>query len=309
MSKIQLNNERCTSCGRCVEICPANVFKMDDDFPMVIDEDLCTLCGVCADQCPVNAIVVQDHSDISDFLTTKEGRDEYYEWARTLKDTLGLRKDPVAVRLVRNNEQPPTDIMTTKTPLRHCVSINMASQGAMLHLPAEGHACSAAKAALGIAALPEKVQNGTVPYMHGLASSQEAASRIMEEIPREQLGNIKGTLVSPLENTQFEPDVIILILTPRQAMWVANALLFSSGGPRITANFAGMQASCGDVTVLPKLNNTVNFSVGCYGCRSAGKLDDDEMYVGIPLSQMAEVVSGIRGLQKAMRSLDHSQSG
>ncbi len=308
MSKIQLNNERCTSCGRCVEICPADVFEIHDDFPMVIDEDSCTLCGVCADQCPVNAIVVQNHSDISGFFTRMEGRKEYCEWARILKDTLGLRKDPVAVRLVRNDEQAPADIMTMKAPLRHCISVNMASQGAALLLPAEAHACSAAKAALGIAPLPQKVQNGTVPYMHGLASSQEAASRIMKEIPRVELGTTKGTLVSSLENTRFEPDVIILILTPRQAMWVANALLFYAGGPRITANFAGMQASCGDVTALPILSNTINFSLGCYGCRSAGKLGDNEMYVGIPLSRMGRVVSGIRGLQKAIRSLSHGQS-
>jgi len=131
----------------------------------------------------------------------------------------------------------------------------------------------------------------------------------MDGIPKLQPGTAKGTLVAPLEKTQFDPDVIILIVTPKQAMWVANSLLFATGGPRITANFAGMQASCGDATVIPVLTNSVNFSPGCYGCRSAGKLADDEMYVGVALSRMADVVSGIKGLRKAMRFLDRGQSG
>ena len=114
---------------------------------------------------------------------------------------------------------------------------------------------------------------------------------------------------SSYSSNSKDPDIIILIVTPKQAMWVANSLLFATGGPRITANFAGMQASCGNATVIPVLTNSVNFSPGCYGCRSAGKLAEDEMYVGVALSRMTDVVSGIRGLRKAMRSLDRGHSG
>ena len=83
-------------------------------------------------------------------------------------------------------------------------------------------------------------------------------------------------------------------------MWVANALLFEKGTPRITANFAGMQASCADVTAVPMKTQEVNFSLGCYGCRSAGKLSDDEMYVGIPSGKLEAVVKGLKGLRRAM---------
>jgi uncharacterized protein (DUF169 family) len=91
-------------------------------------------------------------------------------------------------------------------------------------------------------------------------------------------------------------------------MWVANSLIFQSGGPRITANFAGMQAACGDVTAVPILTGNVNFSFGCYGCRSVGKLKDDEMYVGIPTLRIDAVVSGLRGLRRAMAKLETVQT-
>jgi uncharacterized protein (DUF169 family) len=98
--------------------------------------------------------------------------------------------------------------------------------------------------------------------------------------------------------------VVIIICRPKQAMWVANSLLFGTGGPRVTANFAGMQASCGDVTAIPIMTGNVNFSLGCYGCRSAGKLGDDEMYVGVPMSRMVDVISGLKGLRRAMGKLE-----
>ncbi|MGQ9587608.1 MAG: DUF169 domain-containing protein [Thermoplasmata archaeon] len=103
-------------------------------------------------------------------------------------------------------------------------------------------------------------------------------------------------------------NAVVLTCLPRQAMWVANSLLFETGGPRITANFAGMQASCGDIIALPIFTGNVNFSLGCYGCRSADKLKDDEMYVGIPISRVDEVVSGLQGLRRAMGKLERTQT-
>lgn len=130
----------------------------------------------------------------------------------------------------------------------------------------------------------------------------------MAEIPKLPAGTCTGTLAAPLSCFEQAPDVVILICQPKQAMWVANSLLFETGGPRITANFAGMQASCGDVTALPILTGKVNFSLGCYGCRSAGKLKDDEMYVGIPISRVNEVVSGLQGLRRAMGKLETAKT-
>jgi uncharacterized protein (DUF169 family) len=115
-------------------------------------------------------------------------------------------------------------------------------------------------------------------------------------------------MVAPLACFKFAPEVVVLTCLPEQAMWVANSLLFETGGPRITANFAGMQASCGDVTALPILTGKVNFSLGCYGCRSAGKLKKDEMYVGIPRARVEEVINGLRGLRRAMGMLERAHT-
>jgi uncharacterized protein (DUF169 family)/NAD-dependent dihydropyrimidine dehydrogenase PreA subunit len=302
--KIAIDLENCAGCGKCVEICPVNVFQMDVHNPLIANEVACTLCGVCVDQCPQQAIIIEALGDTNRFMMNLKGKEKYIEYNNIFQSVLKLKKKPVAIKLVRPYENVPKEIPEMDMPIRHCVSINLASYGAVFYLPKEKHACAAAKASLGIAELPEKVKNGQVPYMHGLAATQAAAACIMEEIPKLEPNSTTGTLVAPLDKAIFDPDVIILTVLPKQAMWIANSVLFETGTPRITANFAGMQASCGDATVLPIINNRINFSVGCYGCRSMGKLADTEMYVGIPLTQIELIINGLKGLWKAMNSLE-----
>ncbi len=307
MQKLTIDYEKCSNCRKCVELCPANVFEMQDR-PVVVNEPGCTRCGVCADQCPKHAIVLEtpNKTELGKYKLEFETKEEYRDAAKAMIDTLGLKKSPVAVKLVTNDLTIPTEVRPLEFPVRHCVAINMAAYGAVFYLPAASHACAAAKAALGMAKLPEKVKNGKVPYMHGLAASQTSAAKIMADIPKLEPGTVQGTLVAPLEKTPFDPDVVILTVNPKQAMWAANAYLFEAGGPRLNANFAGMQASCGDATVIPYMTDHVNFTVGCYGCRSAGKLADDEMYVGIPIRELPAVVRNLQGLKKAMRYLERS---
>jgi len=308
MSKIKLDLDTCIGCGKCVEICPNNVYEMKEKKPLIANENACTLCGICADQCPKNAIELEMKIDVAKYKTDFEARDNYKAYSDALHEILNLRKSPVSVKLIKTVEDVPSNVMQLEFPIRHCVSINMAAHGAVFYLPPAKHACAAAKACLGMAELPEKVKNGTIPYMHGLAATQKSAARIMAEIPKLPLGSTQGTLLAPLEKTFFEPNVVILTVVPKQAMWIANAMLFETGSPRVTANFAGMQASCGDVTAIPILKGDVNFSVGCYGCRSAGKLADDEMYVGVPIQQLDGVIRSLKGLQKAMRNLERGES-
>jgi len=306
--KIYISYDHCIGCKKCVEICPNNVFSFEDELPKITDIDKCSFCGVCADQCPNQAIQIEINKYHKKYTSVDiKVKDDYIELSKTLKEILNLNKNPVAIKLIKNDQELPDKVKVLDFPVRHCVSINMAAHGSMFYLPGDMHACAAAKAALGIEKLPEKVRNGKVPYMHGLAISEKIAARIMDEIPKLPLNTVKGTFVAPLDKIPVEPDVVVLTVQPKQAMWVANSLLYSVGGPRITANFAGMQASCGDVTVVPILKNMVNFSVGCYGCRSAGKLADDEMYVGIPSEKLSSVVSNLKGLRKAMSSLEKTE--
>jgi len=50
--------EKCTGCGRCVDVCPHAVFAMRDKRAVITDSDLCMECGACALNCEFGAIKV-----------------------------------------------------------------------------------------------------------------------------------------------------------------------------------------------------------------------------------------------------------
>ncbi|AEF97159.1 4Fe-4S binding protein [Methanotorris igneus] len=56
MKKIEVNEEKCIACNRCVEVCPVNAIEPNTPFPVEIDEKKCIYCGKCVEVCPVNAI-------------------------------------------------------------------------------------------------------------------------------------------------------------------------------------------------------------------------------------------------------------
>ena len=240
-------------------------------------EERCTGCGICVRVCP-----------------------ESEEVAERLRSLLGLTRRPVGIRLIAADGELPKDVPEAPAPLRHCQAVHIASEGGVLLIPVEKQTCFAARAALGMAPLPEKVASGEVPYLHGLARNQQAA-RIMAEIPKLPPGSIRAEVVGALDRMPLEPDVVVLVVTPFQAMWIVNAFLYDRGGPRLTANFAGMQASCGDATVIPYRTGKVDFSVGCYGCRSAGGLAPEEMYVGLPRADLDQLIGAMERLKRAMR--------
>lgn len=51
-------SEKCSGCGRCVEVCPRGVFEMRDKRAAVTDRDLCMECGACEKNCDFGAISV-----------------------------------------------------------------------------------------------------------------------------------------------------------------------------------------------------------------------------------------------------------
>ncbi len=58
VTTLKLNQTACTGCGRCIEVCPHQVFALEGRKARIDDRDACMECGACAKNCPVNIIAV-----------------------------------------------------------------------------------------------------------------------------------------------------------------------------------------------------------------------------------------------------------
>ncbi len=52
--KATVDQEKCTGCGQCVDVCPIEAIKLDNGMAVVSDE--CIECWACTDVCPLEAI-------------------------------------------------------------------------------------------------------------------------------------------------------------------------------------------------------------------------------------------------------------
>jgi len=55
MAAAEVDTEKCTGCGLCVDACPVEAIRLDDGVALV-DKEACTECGLCVDECPNEAI-------------------------------------------------------------------------------------------------------------------------------------------------------------------------------------------------------------------------------------------------------------
>lgn len=51
--------DKCSGCGRCVEVCPHGVFAMRGARAYITDRDKCMECGACVKNCRTGAIAVE----------------------------------------------------------------------------------------------------------------------------------------------------------------------------------------------------------------------------------------------------------
>jgi NAD-dependent dihydropyrimidine dehydrogenase PreA subunit len=56
-----VNRETCTGCQNCVEICPGEVYQMEEDRSKPVRPEDCIECWACVHQCPMDCI--QLHED------------------------------------------------------------------------------------------------------------------------------------------------------------------------------------------------------------------------------------------------------
>ena len=56
MAEIEVNNETCIGCGECVDICPADVYVLQDGKSAPVRMEDCINCCSCVEVCPTGSI-------------------------------------------------------------------------------------------------------------------------------------------------------------------------------------------------------------------------------------------------------------
>jgi uncharacterized protein (DUF169 family) len=218
---------------------------------------------------------------------------KYAEMSKKIVDTLGLKKEPVAITLIKKGQPYPEGYSEPATPVRHCQSIMKARHGEMIVVPGNKQACPVGGSALGLVPLPEKVKSGEFHHNIGMYETPEAASKTLAARAHLEPDKYIATALAPLSKATLEPDVVVFTGTPEQMFWLIPAATTFNLGGRVTVDMAAVQASCVDSTVIPYVTGNVNISLGCFGCRKTTDIAPEEMLVGVPGKKLAELAKSL----------------
>jgi len=219
---------------------------------------------------------------------------DYAAMAHDLKETLGLKHEPVAITLIKKGHALPSDYPVTETPVRHCGTIMRARKGEKLLVTPEKEACPVGASALGMVPVPEKVASGEFHANMGMYKDPAAAKQTLEMRTSFHLGDVIGVAAAPLDKATLVPDVIVLTALPEQVFWLIPAAQTYEEGGRVSVEMAAVQASCVDATIIPIVKGKTNISLGCFGCRKTTDIMAEEMLIGIPFKNFEKIVAAVK---------------
>ena len=149
-------------------------------------------------------------------------------YGQELVECLKLTTSPVAVKLIHKGEEVPEGIEKVDEPMRHCQLVDRVRRtGEEFYTLGEDQMCKGGAGAMGLGEMPAKVASGEF-YYKGLKqfSTQGAAMRTIDMVPKLPPNSTEAVLYSPLEKTSFTPDVVVVICNPRQIMLLTQAFMY-----------------------------------------------------------------------------------
>ena len=222
-------------------------------------------------------------------------------WTQTsarLMAALDLPTQPVGVWLLRPVDDPaPFAGFDATASLRFCQALMRARRGQSVLVQPARLACPAAARAFGFRALPPALESGEALVGFGIVSDAASGRTMFEGMPRLSAGALTAVAVAPLGKAPCAPTVIVVEGPPEALMWLALADLNRAGGIRRHGDTAVLQATCVDATVVPYLEQRLNFSLGCYGCREATDLGPEETVLGFPAEHLDALVDALERLR------------
>ncbi|WP_407380468.1 DUF169 domain-containing protein [Methanobrevibacter sp.] len=201
---------------------------------------------------------------------------------------------PVAMKLIQSEDEVPEGYELISEKVRHCEMVRKASLGEKFYSTVEEQMCLGGAGAIGLRDMPEKLANGEKYFSLGRFKDLETAKSLTSKLSIVE-DEHWGMIYAPLDEADFEADVIQIITEPVGGMKLAQSIVYATG-EKINPSFAGIQSLCGDAFANPYIEDGINFTLGCDGSRKAADIKDNEMTIGISAAKIEEVINGLESI-------------
>ena len=216
------------------------------------------------------------------------------KYCEVIESKISLDAKPVAMKLIKTEDDLLEGYDLIDEKIRHCEMVRKASLGNKFYSTLEEQLCLGGAGAIGLRDMPPKLANGEKYFSLGRFQDLETAKNLTAQLSIVE-DEHWGIIYAPLDEADFEADIIEIITEPVGGMKLAQSIVYKTG-EKIKPSFAGIQSLCGDAFANPYITDGINFTLGCDGSRKAADIKDNEMTVGIRAAKIEEVISGLESI-------------
>jgi uncharacterized protein (DUF169 family) len=210
------------------------------------------------------------------------------ELATTLTELLGLEQPPVALSIV---DAAPEGLATAQRAVpSSCTFWREAEKGVFYASAAQHFNCPVGAHVMSFD-LPEDVQEQLGGFVQSMCDAQYLDMAEVAKIPAMSKKG-SGVVYGPLADIPTDPDVVLMWLTPAQAMVYNEA----TGNASWTATAPGTVSGRPGCTALPLAlaSEEPKMALGCIGMRTFTGIADDRLLAAVPGDKVEELVTALR---------------
>jgi uncharacterized protein (DUF169 family) len=208
---------------------------------------------------------------------------------------LNLEKQPVAVNY---SLFKPEGIEKLDKQLGLCEMVKEAQErGAPFYITGEEENCIG-KFFLGMGGdAPHRPDGGRLGVKLEIFQDGRANLRHRTFVPHFETGSVNYVVFSPLDKLQFEPDLIVILATPRQGEIIMRAMAYSTG--EMYQSRGTMVGECSSLFVYPYLSGNVNYLLTglSYGMNGRRAYPDGMMLISIPYPWIPTITENLKEMK------------
>ncbi|MFV0519124.1 MAG: DUF169 domain-containing protein [Lachnospirales bacterium] len=229
------------------------------------------------------------------------------ESAKWLDILLQLERRPVGIKfLLTKEDYDAFNAPENKNKMSYCTVVRRAGDGTSQKIHRGHSACLGGAVAVGL----EKPNQDYISGKRRMDLGTYSNLGICRNVSKNMVfceHTTYGIAVMPLEAYETEPDVVIIITNPFNAMRIIQGYTYKNGHAS-NIKLSGMSAICQECTSLPYEENQINISLLCSGTRMLAQWKKDEMAIGMPYRLYVDSIDGmINTVNPLERNLEKQQ--
>jgi len=221
----------------------------------------------------------------------------YNELGEKLNEFLKLENEPVAIKW---SVKEPKNVKKEEGKSRFCKKLTKAMKGEIFYATLEEEECMGGARYSGLKDMrdyPVNVQSGAFMVPKGLYKNIPAVQRSRRNETYIEPGIFNSVVFAPLNKAEFEPDVIFMVCNAKQGMEILHANAYDSGEHGLGADVAPV---CSSMAASSYMAGKVTYGFGDVASRQIMDINQDDVMVSIPGSELSRIVSNLEEMRTKM---------